>query len=298
LSDIYHRRRRKVYAILAFLLPALGLYCLFVLYPTANAFYMSLFQWRGVSGIKKFVGFDNFIELVHDPVFFIALVNNLKIFIAIIIITPAISLLLAQILSTGTKGTGFFRSVLLFPNMMGSVTIAVLWRLIYAPKFGILNMFLRAVGLGHLAHSWLGEISTALPCLIVIMLYRSIGFYTILFLGGILNIPNEVNEAAYLDGAGAWKTFRYITLPFLTQNIVVAMVFLIVNSFNHIFIYVQLITDRGGPGRATEVIPSYLYEQAFEYNRFGYGTSVGIFMLILMFVLSMAIIRPLVKKSQ
>lgn len=289
---------RKLCSITIFLMPALSLYLIFVLYPAINSFYISLFRWRGVSGIKTFIGLANFAELIHDPIFFTSLFNNLKVFAIIVVVIPCAALFFAEMLSKGVRGANFFRSVLLFPNMMGAVAVAVMWRLIYAPRFGILNMFLQNVGLVQLTRGWLGETSTALPSLTVIMLYRSIGFYTILFLGGILNISREVHEAAFLDGASGWQTFRYITLPLLTQTIIVGMIFMIVNSFNTIFIYVELLTNGGDPARATEVIPSYLFEQAFQYNRFGYGTSIGIIMLIMMFGLSMIIIRPLVRKSQ
>lgn len=289
---------KKLCSITIFLMPALSLYLFFVIYPAINSLYISLFQWRGVSGMKTFIGLANFAELIHDPIFFTALFNNLKVFVIVVVTVPCIALFLAEMLSKGIRGANFFRSVLLFPNMMGAVAIAVMWRLIYAPRFGMLNMFLQGVGLAHLARGWLGETNTALSSLIVIMIYRSVGFYTILFLGGILNISRELYEAAFLDGANRWQTFSYITLPLLIQTMIVGMIFMIVNSFNAIFIYVELLTGGGNPARATEVIPSYLFEQAFLYNRFGYGTSVGIIMLIIMFGLSMIIIRPLVRKSQ
>lgn len=281
-----------------FLLPAFSLYALFVLYPAANAFYICLFRWRGVSGIKTFIGLANFAELISDRVFLISLFNNLKIFGAIVVITLCVGLFLAAKLSKRIKGTNFYRSVMLFPPMMGAVGIAVLWRLIYAPSFGILNIFLEGIGLSQLTRGWLGETTTALPSLIVVLLYRWLGFYTILFLGGILNVPRELHDASYLDGASEWQAFRYITLPFLKHVIVVGMIFMIANSFNAVFVFVELMTYGGGPRRATEVIPSYLVELAFQYGRFGYGTAVGVVMLVMMLGLSIIIIRPVVTSRQ
>jgi len=288
---------RKLSSIIIFLLPALTIYLIFVVYPTINALRISLFKWRGMSASKSFIGLANFAELIHDPIFFLALFNNLKIFAVILFIIPPIALFLGVMLSKKIRGANFYRSTFLFPSMMGDVAIATLWILIYAPSFGILNESLRVIGLGELTRGWLGEKSTALVAVTIPLVYKWIGFYVILFLGAILNIPRQLYEAATIDGAGGWQNFWYVTLPFLKQTIAVAMVFIIVNSFSTIFVFAQLMTMGGGPDRATEVIPSYLVKQAFEYSRFGYGSAIGFITLILMFSLSILFLRPLMKRS-
>ncbi|BAS27832.1 ABC transporter permease [Limnochorda pilosa] len=281
-----------------FVLPALTLYVLFVIYPTLDALRISLYHWRGFSSQRTFAGLENFARLLGDPIYWKALLNNAEIVALTIAVALPAALLLAVAISRSGAGTRFYRVVLPFPNAMGDVAIATLWIFIYSPIFGLLNGILRGTGLGGWARGWLGSPSTALVAVTVPMIWKWVGFYTLLLLGGIYAIDREIDDAARIDGASEWQRFWSITLPLIRQNVVVAVVFMLVLSFNSVFAFTEVMTHGGNPNRATETVPSYLVEQAFQYSQFGYGSAIGVSMLVLMLVVSVFAIRQLLGEGR
>jgi len=224
-------RARSVF-ISAFLAPAIALYGLFVIVPVIEAFAYSLFRWRGVSEHKEYVGLDNFKRLVEDPVFRQALVHNL----AFLVVGGAAILMLGLAIAHAVHGNGRWsralRSVYLIPQVISGVVVAVLWMFIYNPSFGVLNGFLKGVGLGRWALDWLGTPSTALWAVIATFVWHGVGFYIMLFSAGLRTIPVEVNEAALLDGAEGLRRFRIITFPLLWAVLRIATVYVVINALN------------------------------------------------------------------
>jgi N-acetylglucosamine transport system permease protein len=257
------------------LVPALVLHVVFVLSPYAQAFYLSLTDWSGVTGEARYVGADNFVRLGGDTLFLDAVRNNTVMLLVVPAVTIALALFLASMVRS-RKGASAYQIVWFFPQMLSLVIIGVLWSFVYSPNTGLLNSGLRAIGLGSLARSWLAEPSLALPAVMAVVIWSSVGFYVVLFRAAIDGIPEELFEAAVLDGAGGWATFRGVTLPLLRENVQVAFVYLGIIALDG-FVLVQVMSvGPGGPDGATEVVGLSLYRAAFTYGKFGYATAMGV----------------------
>jgi len=289
-------KRDKYLTIVGFLFPAIALYSVFFLFPMAQAFYVALFRWRGFSLNKEFVGLANFRGLLlDDPIFWMALEHNLA-FLGISLVTMIpLALLFAVVLGRRIRGAGTYRAVYLFPNMISIVAVAVLWSFVYHPRLGILNSALNGMGLGDMTREWLGKPGTALPALIVTNIWYSLGFYIVLFLAGVQSIPRAFYEAASIDGASHWQSFRHITIPLIWEILKLAIVYLIIRTLN-IFGLVWIMTD-GGPNNHTEVMLSYLYRLAFGQSNFGYATALGVVAFILIFAISITSIRVMKREA-
>lgn len=284
--------RRNKGAIVFFLLPPLILYIVFFLYPVFKTLYLAFFRWRGYSGQKTFIGLSNFLELLHDPLFIRSLMNNMIAVAVVIVGTLPVALALAQALASKIRGSSFFRSTLLFPNFLGAAFVGVLWLFIYDPTIGLVNGIFKFMGFG--GRAWLGESTTALVALTASLIWSRLGFYILLFLGAINNIPPQIYDAAKVDGVSKWQEFRYITLPLIKPSIGVALVFMVAWSFNALFAIINVTTE-GGPAYATEIVPTFLVKQAFEYSRFGYGSAGGVMMIIMLFILATFIVQSLMR---
>lgn len=260
--------------VFGFLAPALMLYALFVLFPLVQAFQLSLYRWRGVSQARRFVGFENFAKLLRDDVFLKALSHNLWLLIVGGVMLFVLGLSLAAAMQRNSRLVRATRALVLFPQVISLVVVAILWMFMYNPSYGLVNSGLKMAGLGSMVHAWLGESSTALPAVTVAFIWYALGFYVMLFAAGMKGIPAEVLEAADLDGSRGMHKFRTITWPLLWSVKRVAAVYVVVNVMN-VFALVFLMTN-GGPDRHTEVMLTYLYEQAFTNNQFGYATSLAV----------------------
>jgi N-acetylglucosamine transport system permease protein len=284
------RNRDRYLTIVFFLAPAVALYAVFFIFPMAEAFYVSLFRWRGLSLSREFVGLENFRALLfEDPIFWMAVKHNLAFLVASVVIVIPLALFFATTLARKVRGATTYRAVYLFPNMISVVAVAVLWSFVYHPTFGILNTLLKSIGLGDLAVGWLGEPRTALPAIIGTSIWYSLGFYIVLFLAGVQSIPTTFYEAALIDGASHWQSFRHITIPLLWEILKLAVVYVIIHTLN-IFGLVWVMTE-GGPSNHTDTMLTYLYRLAFEQSNFGYATALGVVAFLLIFAFSLALIR-------
>lgn len=273
-----------------YLLPGLLIYIVFILYPILETIRTSFFQWDGFSAKRTFVGFQNYAQLAADSHFLKALLNNFIFVIFYCIIPIFIGLLLASLL--GRKplpGLTFFRSGLFLPQILSMVVVGVTWRWIFNPNFGLLNMGLRAIGLDALARPWLGDFKLALPAVGSIGTWVQYGFCMVLFLAGMQRIPADYYEAAELDGASEIQQLAFITFPSLRPEIGVALVTTIIAALR-VFDLVY-VTTRGGPGDATLVTGFLVYRSAFLQNRIGYAAAIAVIMTILIFTISMIILR-------
>lgn len=280
--------RARAAFITGFLLPATALYVVFVVMPVVQAFAFSLYRWRGISANRTFVGLENFRHLFEDRIVWLALRHNLLLFLGTSVAILAISLALAHAIGSETRAARFLRSVYLFPQVISLVVVAILWMFILNPSFGILNAALKTVGLERWAIAWLGEKQTALASIGVAHVWHALGFYIMLFAAALRTIPPDVIEAATLDGAMGLTRLRYVTLPMLWAVLRIALVYMAIGTMN-IFSLVFLMTQ-GGPDRATEVMLTYLYEQAFKHSEFGYATALAVVNFVLVMALSGAIL--------
>lgn len=281
----------KYKLIIPFLAPSLLLYAVFVLYPYAQAFWISLHQWRGVSANKKYVGLDNYDKLIHDQYFRNALTHNVQLLIVLPIFIIGLALLFATLFvqgGRGVRGSDFYRVVFFFPQVMSVVIVGILWQYIYNPNSGLINGFLRAVGLGSLTRSWLGDTSTALWAVAAVVVWQAVGFYMVLFVAGMQSIPIDFYEAARLDGASRLAQFKDVTLPLLWETMRVALVYIGIAALD-LFTIVQVMTE-GKPQRSSDVVARYMYEQAFTNSQFGYASAIGVVLLFLTLGLSIILL--------
>ncbi|MFB5761792.1 carbohydrate ABC transporter permease [Paenibacillus medicaginis] len=272
-----HTLKGTKYAIFFGLLPALVIYIGIALVPIGMSFYYALMDWDGISPMT-FVGFDNFIEIFKDDIFWTSVKNNLFIMLTGVVGQIPLGLLLALLLNGKLKGAGFFRTVGFLPVVISSVMVSLIWGMIYNTEYGMLNSLLGAVGLENWQRNWLGDTSWSMISISIAYIWQNCGLYMVIFLAALQNISAEVNEAAELDGATGFKRTFLITIPMIRSTIFVAIVFSISNSFR-VFDLIQIMTG-GGPAHATEVMTVYMYNNAFMNMRFGYGSAVSILILV------------------
>ncbi len=276
-------RRESNVAAVGFLLPAMLVLGIFLLWPIVDSFRLSLVQWNGFTETKQFVGLMNWRSLTHDEVFRVALRNNATLIVLSIGIQLPIAMALAVLLDQGGRRLGVHKTIYFLPMLMSSVAIGILFKYAYDPNFGILNPFLSAIGLGGLAQNWLGDPRIALFSVIAVICWQYIPFYMILFLAALTAIPQELHEAATIDGATEGKYFWSVALPMLSGTIRAAAVLSLIGSL-HYFDLVWVMTE-GGPAHATELLATYLVKNAFLSLDIGYGNTVA----SAMFVITMAV---------
>lgn len=276
-------QRRFVFACLA---PAVILVALFMFWPTVNVFRMSLYRMGGITNRKEFIGLQNFKTLMEDKNFLEAMQNTILIIVMVMIFTIVFAILFAAILQRGKfKGKNFFRVIFYIPNILSIVVIGGIFGAIYDPSNGLLNTFLEAVHLDFLTHKWMGEPKIVIYSIIFALVWQAIGYYMVMYMSGMSAIPEDLYEAASLDGSSEINTFFTVTLPLIWTNIRTTLTFYIISTINLSFLFVQIMTD-GGPNGKTEVFLNYMYKQAYGNGAYGYGMAIGVVVFILSFVLA------------
>jgi N-acetylglucosamine transport system permease protein len=278
----------------AFLAAPVLLYAVFVVSPYVQAAYISLTSWSGLTSAKPFIGLGNYVRLVQDGDFWVALAHNAILLLVVPIVTIVLGLFFASMLNVGSgagrgvrgvRGAGLYKVVFFLPYIMPAVIAAVLWEFIYNPQIGMLDGALDALGLGGLKRDWLGDPSVALWSLMGVMVWAGVGFYVVLFSAAMQSIPKDIYEAAELDGASRWAVMRRITVPMLRSTVQVAYIYLGIAALDA-FTLVQVITPKGGPDNSTSVVALYLYDTAFQQGEFGYASAIGVAMCVLTLVLA------------
>ena len=276
------RKREKNLFILVCLLPALILFFTFLIYPTIQVFRMSMFKWGGFSNNQQFVGLDNFKILWQDENFFRTIQNTILLIVVVTLFTVVLAVLFAAILSTEKiRGNNFFRIIFYIPNILSIVVIAGIFSAIYDPKAGLLNAVLPEAW----NKLWLGDQSIVIYSLAFALIWQALGYYMVMYMAGMANIPASLYEAADLDGAGKIGKFFNVTLPLIWNSIRTTLTFFIISTINLSFLLVQILTD-GGPDGSTEVFLSYMFKQAYTNSSYGYGMAIGVVIFIFSFGLS------------
>ena len=276
-------QRRFVFACLA---PAVILVALFMFWPTVNVFRMSMYRMGGITNRKEFIGLQNFKTLMEDKNFLEAMQNTILIIVMVMIFTIVFAILFAAILQRGKfKGKNFFRVIFYIPNILSIVVIGGIFGAIYDPSNGLLNTFLEAVHLDFLTHKWMGEPKIVIYSIIFALVWQAIGYYMVMYMSGMSAIPEDLYEAASLDGSSEINPFFTVTLPLIWTNIRTTLTFYIISTINLSFLFVQIMTD-GGPNGKTEVFLNYMYKQAYGNGAYGYGMAIGVVVFIFSFVLA------------
>jgi raffinose/stachyose/melibiose transport system permease protein len=274
--------------LVVFMLPALTLYALFFLVPFVRTLYGSLLDWNGI-GAARFVGFDNFLALAHDDLFRVGIERVGLWAVLAVVFKVGIALVLASMLRVPIPGERFFSGAFFVPVVISSAAISLLFTLLYDPDIGLIDVFLRGIGLGSLARGWLSDENTALYAVIAVPVWHTIGYFFVILLAALRNVPGELYEAATIDGAGAITAFRRITVPSLWPVLQVCIILAItaaLKSFDYVF-----VMTKGGPGTATEVPATYMFRTIFTSLQLGYGTAMATAIFLIGLVATLAVRR-------
>ena len=264
-----------------FVLPYLIVFVLFRFGPAVVGFFISLTNWK-IIGSPSPVGFSNYQTLVTDPQFLTSLENTLYFMLLTAPLLVLLGLALALLVDQQLHGRVIARTAIFMPYVVMSTVVGVIWLWILNKESGILNYYLSLIGIHPLA--WLTDSNTAMPAVAIATLWWTVGFNMIIFLAGLQDVPQELEDAARVDGAGEFAVFRHITLPLLAPATFIVVMLTLINTFQ-VFDQIYVMTG-GGPSLATLTIIQYLYYQAFEFYKLGYGSAVAYVALAVLIVLA------------
>ncbi len=264
----------------AFLLPNLLGFLVFTLVPFVYSFYVSFFNWDGI-GAMEFVGLGNYVKLFKESGFMISFWNTLYYTLINVPLIMICGMILALCVHKIKHCKSLFRTIYFLPNLVTIVSIAIVWQALYHPAYSPFSMMLRAIGVEN-PPKWTADTRWAMNCIIIMSVWINAGYYMVIFLAALNNIPVTYYEAASVDGANGWQQFWRITLPSLSPTLFFACIICVINSFK-VFDQVSLLTQ-GGPGRSTNVLVYYIYQQGFTYYRFGKASAAAYVLFALIMV--------------
>jgi raffinose/stachyose/melibiose transport system permease protein len=270
-----------------FAAPALLVYAVVVLYPSGAGVVYAFTDWTGI-GDWSFVGFDNFTALWADEAARGSLVNTLLLTVAIVVVQNGIGLLLALGVHARVKSRSLLRVIFFAPAVVSPVMVAFLWKYVYNPDPNEgLNGLLDAVGLGSWRQDWLGDPDLALWSVASMVVWQFAGYSMVIFLAGLESVPDNLHEAAMIDGAGRWQRFRHVTWPLLAPAVTVNIMLSTIGGLK-LFDQVYAATG-GGPGYASETLSTVLYKQAFVFGNYGYSTAIAL--VLALFVAAVSLVQ-------
>jgi raffinose/stachyose/melibiose transport system permease protein len=277
-------RRLPIVAAAPFLLPALVLYLVFAIFPVYSSIRLSFYEWDGISSVQTFVGLENYVTIfTEDEIFWIALRNTALWTSLSLFIPTSMGLALAVALNQKIKGRNAFRTAFFVPGVIASIAVAGIWSWMYNPNLGIVNTVLREIGAEWLIQDWLGDYRIALLSVFAASVWQSAGSNMILFLAGLQTVPQDLIEAAKVDGASAMQRFFSVVLPSIRPTFVVVISLTIINSLKA-FELIYGMTG-GGPAQSTNVLASWSYFQALQLRNFGVGMAVAVVLLLITLVI-------------
>ncbi|MGI6172518.1 MAG: carbohydrate ABC transporter permease [Christensenellales bacterium] len=279
-------------SIAVFVLPALLIYTVFALFPIVYNIYLSFFD-TNLMNVNTFIGVKNYVDLFRDGTFLMALKNNITMVIGSLIAHMPLAMFFANAIFKKIRGASFFQTVFFLPCVICGVAVGLTWTFIYNGNYGLLNAFLKAIGLGRFTQVWLANKDIAIIMIIIVVMWQYVGYHMIIQLAAMRNISADLFEAAEIDGATQWQQFKSITLPLIRPILAIDAVLIITGSLK----YYDLIAvmTAGGPNHATEVMSTYMFYSAFNILRYGYSAAIGVILLILCMLsvrLSNVVFRP------
>ncbi|MGA2976798.1 MAG: sugar ABC transporter permease [Spirochaetia bacterium] len=275
-----HRRRKPLNETVqpyVYLFPLLLIYTVFIIYPAIRTFALSLYEIDGIAinAPSHFVGFGNFTRMFQSELFYHAFLHNIYWMLLSLVIPIGFGLVLAVILGhRHTRGRNLFRTIFFLPQVLTIVAVGLIWSWMYNPRYGPINIVLKAIGLKRLAIPWLGDYTAALFAIFISYAWAYYGFCMVIFLAGIQSIDETLYDAAKVDGANEYRQFISVTIPGLRNAFTTIVLVTLINSFK-IFDLIRVITN-GGPGDSTYVISFLLYSRVFYWDDVGFGASVAV----------------------
>jgi ABC-type sugar transport system permease subunit len=278
-------QRKSLYHLTPYLFVSIPLliYTIWVIGPMLYTFYLSLTDWDGVSEMN-FIRVKNYSRLFRDRVFYTAFLNNIKWIGSFITVPIVAGLALAMALNRSVPGSKVFKAVFFFPMVLSFVVMGLIWSWMYQPDSGIINSVLRLIGLAGLTRGWLSDPKLVIWSIIFTGIWRQVGYVMLLYLAGLQSVNTDLVDASRVDGAGAWQSFRHVIFPQLAPITVVVVVISIIDALRA-FDLVYVMT-RGGPFNSSQVLATFMYNEAFWNYRMGYGASISVvlFMISLLFI--------------
>lgn len=275
-----------------FLSPALLVYGSFFIFPFIFSLYLSFMQWNLVSPNKEFVGIDNYAALVKDPVFWISLKNTVIYVLGTVPLSMILGLVMAILVEAAGRLREVYRFLFFIPVVTSIAVVSIVWTLLFSPNNGLIGNILKTVGVQ--GPNWLNDPNWAMWALIIVGVWKAIGYNMVLYIAGLKSIDRQLYEAAQIDGAGKWMQFRSITLPMLSPVTFFVMIVSIINSFQ-VFATIHIMT-RGGPNNATNVLVYEVWQEAFQF--FDIGKASALSMVLFLLVLAITIVQIRMTESK
>ena len=261
-------RKGKGLFVFCCLAPAAILFIVFMILPTIDIFRMSMFKWGGYTDNKTFVGLDNFKILFKSDKFYQAFQNSILLIVLVTLVTFTFALVFAYILSREKiKGKTFFSVIFYIPNILSVVVISAIFSAIYDPIL------------------WLGDQKVVIYSIVIALVWQAIGYYMVMYMASMANVPESLYESAALEGAGKIRQFFTITIPLIWTNIRTTLTFFVISTINMSFLLVKAMTN-GGPDGASNVFLSYMYQEAYTNSSYGYGMAIGVMVFLFSFALA------------
>lgn len=282
------RRKKRQWTGLLYLVPIFFFLLTFIYFGIGFNVVLSLFRWDGINPMQ-FIGLRNYVVLANDPVFHQALGNTLVFSLINIPGRLILGFVFAVLLHSASFGTGLFKSLFFLPHVMAIVVIGITFQVIYEPSFGMLNVALRSIGLGNLTRQWLGDPRLVLTSIAAVLIYAQVGLYTLIYYTSILTVDQDILEAATIDGAGLYSQVFRIIVPMLRGAHITLLILGVVSSLK-VFELVWIMT-RGGPGGASDLISTYLFQKALLEFQQGYSAAISVILLMIAFVFSAISLR-------
>lgn len=277
---IEKKKYTRTSLVLLFVLPALFVYGTFNVLGIVKTFYYSTMEWKGISSNRVFIGFDNYIAVAKDLAFWNALKNNIiLVFVSTFIQLPG-AMLLALLLNARIRFTKFFRTVFFMPMLLSTVATGIMWILFYDPNFGLLAKVIKGFGLSWSTAFLQG--TTALPSILFVICWQFIPFYMIIIKAGLTNVPEELYEAAKIDGANSWQCFKRITMPLIMPTLRSSAVLQLVGSLKYFDLFYVMMG--GAPNSSTELMATYMYKKGFTEFQMGYASTIAAYMFLICFI--------------
>lgn len=287
------KKGERIWQFAYFLLPALFIYAVFIIYPIFSTVYYSFYDWTGLNDVKTFIGMENYRTMLADEAFRHSIVNNIWVVVVSVFIQIPLGLAMALLVRRKSRGNNILRILYFLPFLMSTVAIGLTWSFLYDPMFGVINHMLQIFGADTSGLLWLGSKELALFSVLVVVVWNYAPFYMILFIASLSTISKDYYEAASIDGASTGIQFRYITIPLLMPSIINSVVLSLVGSLKSFDLF--YVMTKGGPGSSTELMGTYMYKQGFTYFKMGYASSVAFFMFFAA-VISIIIVKVVQKR--
>ena len=283
--------RRNLVPYLFLIIPVI-IYLVWVVGPMFYTLYLSLTDWNGLTP-PTYIGFENYRKLFNDKVFYLSLFNNIKWLLTFITVPVVLGLGLAMALNETIPGAKFFKMSFYMPMVLALVVSGLIWGWMYHPRGGLINTVIESIGLVEKGPGWLSNRDLVLWSIIIVAVWRQVGYVMVLFLAGLKSINPQLLEAATVDGANGWQRFWNVILPLLTPVTVIVLVISVIDSLRA-FDLVSVMT-RGGPANASSVLANFMYIEAFNNYKMGYGAAIAVVLFVLSLAFIFAYLRQVMK---